>query len=168
MRFEPGQIVLVDTNVIIEAHRTGCWNSLANFFHLETVQTCVIETQTGFQNRSPAQTIAEATLQETLKNIAVITKIQEAEFLIKYPNAPALDPGERHLLAHAITRSDTWLINSPDLAAMRFACTNGLDERLISLESMVNRIKARLTDCLALQYTEAWHTQTKTRMLLGM
>lgn len=168
MRFQSGQIVLVDTNVIIEAHRTGCWNSLANFFHMETVETCFTETQTGFQNRSPAQTIDVTILQATLKKIATITKVQEADFLIKYPNSPALDPGERHLLVHALTRSDTWLINSPDLAAMRFACNNGLDERLISLESMVRRISAHLTASLALQYTDTWHTQTKTKMLLRM
>ena len=30
MIFRPGQIVLADTNVIIEAHRTGCWKVLTS------------------------------------------------------------------------------------------------------------------------------------------
>ncbi len=42
--FEKGQIVLVDTNVILEAHRVSCWNTLASHFRLATVE----ETQTGF------------------------------------------------------------------------------------------------------------------------
>jgi len=166
--FQPQQIVLVDTNVIIETHRTGCWNSLANFFHLETVETCVVETQTGYQNRSPEQTISDALLRQQLKNIANISEIQKAEFFINYKNAPALDEGELHLLIHALTRNDKWLINSPDLAAMRFACKNGFDERLISLETMVRRVKAQLAAPLQPQYTEAWQTHKKTQMLLGM
>ena len=35
--------VLVDTNVIIEAHRTGAWRALAGGYVLETVEDCVTE-----------------------------------------------------------------------------------------------------------------------------
>ena len=47
MRFRPGQIVLVDTNVIIEAHRTGCWKVLASHFPIHTVEKIVEETDIG-------------------------------------------------------------------------------------------------------------------------
>ena len=38
----PGAVVLVDTNVIIEAHRISAWA-----YGVETVEDCVTETQTG-------------------------------------------------------------------------------------------------------------------------
>jgi hypothetical protein len=43
--------VLVDTNVILESWRIGAWNALAGGYGVETVEDCVIETQTGFQRR---------------------------------------------------------------------------------------------------------------------
>ncbi len=43
--------VLVDTNVILEAHRTGTWRALTGGYRVETVEECVTETQTGFQLR---------------------------------------------------------------------------------------------------------------------
>ena len=45
--------MLVDTNVILEAHRTGSWRALAGGYAVETVEDCVTEPQTGFQRRRP-------------------------------------------------------------------------------------------------------------------
>jgi hypothetical protein len=45
--------VLVDTNVILEAHRSGSWRALTGGYGVETVEDCVNETQTGFQRRRP-------------------------------------------------------------------------------------------------------------------
>ena len=44
----PGLVVLVDTNVIIEAHRTAAWAALIGAYGVETVEDCVTETQTGY------------------------------------------------------------------------------------------------------------------------
>jgi hypothetical protein len=33
-----GDIVLMDTNVIIESYRTRCWGALVNTFKVETVE----------------------------------------------------------------------------------------------------------------------------------
>ena len=41
----PGAAVLADTNVIIEAHRTGTWAALVGAFVVETVEDCVAETR---------------------------------------------------------------------------------------------------------------------------
>ena len=49
--------VLVDTNVILEAHRTGSWGALTGGYAVETVEDCVTETQTGFQRRQPENRI---------------------------------------------------------------------------------------------------------------
>ena len=51
--------VLVDTNVILEAHRAGVWRALAGGYPVETVEECVTETQTGYQRRSPERRIDE-------------------------------------------------------------------------------------------------------------
>jgi hypothetical protein len=42
-----GQAVLVDSNVIIEAIRTGCWNALTGHFQVETADKCREEARTG-------------------------------------------------------------------------------------------------------------------------
>jgi len=49
--------VLVDTNVMIECWRIGAWRALSNGYAVETVEDCVVETQTGFQRRRAAQQI---------------------------------------------------------------------------------------------------------------
>jgi hypothetical protein len=54
--------VLVDTNVILECWRIGAWRALTGAYRVETVEDCVIETQTGFQRRRPEQQIDEAVL----------------------------------------------------------------------------------------------------------
>lgn len=41
--------VLVDTNVILESYRVESWRALAGGYRVETVEECVMETQTGFQ-----------------------------------------------------------------------------------------------------------------------
>ena len=49
--------VLVDTNVILEAHRTGSWRALTGGYAVETAEDCVTKTQTGFQRRRPEHQI---------------------------------------------------------------------------------------------------------------
>jgi hypothetical protein len=44
---ERGRIVLVDTNIIIEAVRSHCWNALATHYAQETVEKCLEEARTG-------------------------------------------------------------------------------------------------------------------------
>jgi hypothetical protein len=39
--------LLVDTNVILECWRIGAWGALSGGYLVETVEDCVIETQTG-------------------------------------------------------------------------------------------------------------------------
>jgi len=42
----------MDTNVIIEAHRTRCWRAVVNAFNVETVEKCCEEAATGDKRRS--------------------------------------------------------------------------------------------------------------------
>ena len=43
--------VLVDTMVILECWRINAWKAFAGGYSVETVEDCLIETQTGFQRR---------------------------------------------------------------------------------------------------------------------
>ena len=47
--------VLVDTNVILECWRTESWRALTGGYSVETVDDCVMETQTGYQRRRVEQ-----------------------------------------------------------------------------------------------------------------
>jgi hypothetical protein len=164
---QAGQIVLVDTNAIIEAHRIGCWKALAGCFALHAVEKIVEETQTGFQNRRPEQQIDAAALRMSLSCIASITDEERADFNLRHRHPP-LDPGERDLLIHAERIGETaWLLNSPDMAVVRFAHTVGWLDRLVSLEAMADRSGFRRREPLKDNYTEAWLAQRRTRLLLG-
>jgi hypothetical protein len=52
-----GDIVLLDTNVIIEAHRVNCWKSMMRVFRLETVEECCVELATGDRRRPGYQVV---------------------------------------------------------------------------------------------------------------
>ena len=110
MEFQSRQIVLVDTNVILEAHQTGCWIPLANYFALHTVAKIVEETQTGYQNRDPEHWIDESVLRRQLAHVETITDVQRVAFNMKHDH-PTLDAGERDLLIYAETLAlPAWLL----------------------------------------------------------
>src|SRR6267378_2897046 len=93
--------VLVDTNAILECFRVGAWRALAGGYGVETVEDCVTETQTGFQQRRREQQIDAAALRASL---AAVHQVGDAELAVVAVRAPdiALDPGERSLWAHAL------------------------------------------------------------------
>jgi hypothetical protein len=61
--------VLVDTNVILECWRVSAWQALTGGYRVETVEDCVIETQTGFQRRRAAQQIDKSRLLASLATV---------------------------------------------------------------------------------------------------
>jgi len=168
MYFEKEQVILVDTNVIIEAHRLGCWNSLADFFNLETVEKCIEETQTGFQQREPEEQIDSENLQKTLSSIHSVSDIEIANFYIKHESKNiALDDGELHLLIHAERCKDAWMVNSPDKAAMRFIFEMGWHDQMVSLESMINRVSSKTSSAPYRNFTENWLLQERGKLVFG-
>lgn len=168
MTFRPQQRVLVDTNVIIEAYRTGSWKTIANYFCLETVEKVIEETQTGAQNRAPETHIDAASLRSSIHHIEKITDEMRARFHESFPSA-LLDEGERDLLVYAGTLPDSeiWLLNSPDMAAVRHAHGRGWLDRLVSLERLNAHLKGRLTSNFKSNYTEEWLSVRRTRLILG-
>ena len=61
--------MLVDTNVIIEAHRSGTWAALVGAYRVETVEDCVTETQTGYERRPREQWIDVGELKASLGGV---------------------------------------------------------------------------------------------------
>ncbi|MDH0337605.1 hypothetical protein [Metapseudomonas otitidis] len=165
--FAKGQIVLVDTNVVLEAHRVNCWNTLANYFKLATVETVLQETQTGFQNRDPEQTIQLGTLRGSFHHVEDIKDIDRAQFALENPSV-ALDPGERDLVIYAksIDPKTVWFLNSPDMAAVRYCHKCKWIDRVVSLEAMNRHIQAHTTTTLRENFTENWLSVRRTRLKL--
>ncbi len=95
--------VLVDTNAIIESHRTGSWRALAGGYRVEPVEDCATETQTGFQRRSPEQSIVASELRASLTAVHPVSERQRAELAVRIQDI-TLDLGEESLWAHALDR----------------------------------------------------------------
>lgn len=147
--------VLVDTNAILESFRVGSWRALSGGYAVETVEDCITETQTGFQRRSPEMRIDAAELRSSLKAIHPVIDAQRAVIAVRAPDI-ALDVGERSLWAHALTRSDTWVLCGPDKASMRFGVRLGLKDRLIALETLLSDAGHRPKEALKPAYTAKW------------
>src|SRR5262245_56579089 len=108
--------VLVDTNVVIEAWRVDAWRALCGGYALETVEECVIETQTGYQNRRPEQQIERKALLAGLKAVHKVSDAERAAPLVRDGEIAVLDEGEKALWAHALARTDAWVLCGPDKA----------------------------------------------------
>lgn len=102
--------VLVDTNVILECWRIDAWKALVGGYGIETVEDCVIETQTGFQRRRAEQQIDNAQLRASLAAVQKVDNKEHAAAAVRDPLFSSLDVGERSLWAHALTRSDAWAL----------------------------------------------------------
>lgn len=137
-----GQVVLVDTNIIIEAVRVNCWTALTVHFSVETVEKCCEEARTGDLRRPGYVEVDEKALRERLK----VHRVSDPELValsLRDSEAFRLDPGERHLWAHALGRSDSWMVSCCDNAAIIAAVRLGWEDRLTSLEELADAAGAR-------------------------
>jgi hypothetical protein len=90
-----------------------------------------------------------------------------ANFLLNYKEAGGLDAGEKELLAHAVTRTDAWLLCGPDGATVRCLFANKLIDRMVSLEEMLRVSGLRRLPDLEDQYTSKWLSGFRTDLILG-
>ncbi|MDE2058245.1 MAG: hypothetical protein KGL31_02705 [candidate division NC10 bacterium] len=161
-----GQAVLVDTNIIIEAVRVGCWRTLTGHFRIETVETCCEEARTGNLRRPGYVEVTEGDLQTRLAVRPVSAKAL-ATLTLQDPESTGLDPGERHLWAHALGRAGDWLACCADRAAVNAAVRLGWKDRLVSLEELANHAGARATlRNLKTQFTFVRLSEWRTAALL--
>jgi len=162
--------VLVDTNVIIECWRISAWKALAGGYDLETVEMCLIETQTGMQRRRPEEQIDRDVLLATLKAVHPVDSTQKASALVRDSQIPFLDAGEQLLWAHALTRSDAWVLSGPDRASLRVGIRLGFRDRLVSLERLLGNVGFKPKLDFRPAYTQKWleHTLVQLAQLEGM
>jgi hypothetical protein len=151
--------VLVDTNVILECWRVGAWRALTGGYRVETVEDCVIETQTGYQRRRPEQQIDHATLQASLAVVHRVGDRERAAAIVREAMFSFLDVGEQSLWAHALTRDDAWVLCGPDKASLRFGIRLGLRERLVALEDLLQEVGYK-SPALRTAYSSAWLAKT--------
>jgi hypothetical protein len=158
--------VLVDTNVILECWRIGAWRALTGAYVVETVEDCVIETQTGFQRRRAEQQVDAATLRPSLAAPAHAVSDNDLAVVAVQLSDITLDVGERSLWAHALTRDDAWMLCGPDKASMRFGVRLGFRERLAALESLLDDAGYRAKSPLKTAYTRKWLDGTLGEMVV--
>ncbi len=158
-------IVLVDTNVILEAHRTGSWRALTGGYPLETVEDCVYETQAGFQLRRSELRIDAGELRDSLNAVHPVGNSERAGLAVRITDIK-LDRGEASLWAHALSRTDAWVLCGPDKASLRCGVRLGFRERLVSLEELLNDVGYRSRTTLHPAYTRRWHKRVLGEILL--
>jgi hypothetical protein len=158
--------LLIDTNVILECWRVGAWRALAGGYAVETVEDCMIETQTGFQRRRPEQRIDRAELQRSLARVHQVSQADLAAAIVRDETLGFLDRGEQSLWAHALTRNDAWLLCGPDKASLRLGIRLGFRERLVALERLLDDAGHRPRDPLRQNYTSRWHEAAVAELAL--
>jgi hypothetical protein len=159
--------VLVDTMVILECWRINAWKTFAGGYSVETVADCVIETQTGFQRRRVEQRIDQAVLKATLHAVNEVSDVDTAAVLLRDPLAANLDLGERSLWAHALTRTDAWVLCGPDKASLRFGVRLGFRDRLVALEGLLRDAGHKPGAALKENHTSKWLDKTLGEMVIA-
>lgn len=158
-----GHIVLMDTNVIIEAHRTRCWRAVVNTFEVETVEKCCEEAATGDKRRADYVKIdVEAMRKSVVVHSVGLLELAELETRLAEPDR--IDPGEKHLLAHALKRTGIWHVSASDRAAVRAGNELGLLERFVSLEALART--AGLSPQFRNHFTEKWLSALRVEILM--
>jgi hypothetical protein len=163
-------VVLIDTNAIIEAVRTGTWNALTGAMLMETVEECVSEAGRG-ESTNPAYVSVGVRDLERLKRIHRVTDNDRARHLIRDPDAMRMDAGERDLFAHACFREHRgdllWVICSPDKASIRAAVRLGWADQLVSLERIATEVGAQPKRAFKPHFEERFLSRYRTEYLLG-
>jgi hypothetical protein len=152
--------VLLDTNAIVEAWRVAGWRALCGGYALETVDECVIETQTGFQKRRQEQQIEREALLAGLKAVHAVSIPERAAALVRDGEIAMLDEGEKALWAHALARQDAWVLCGPDKASLRIGLRLNLRDRLIALERLLEDAGFHPKTPLRSAYRQDWLTRT--------
>jgi hypothetical protein len=165
--------VFVDTVVIIEAFRTGCWPAICGRYAVETVDTCVAEALSGNPESPGYIPVDAALLRGGLAAIHKVTRLEIATLVLEHPHSQGLDDGERDLLAWLYARGldseARILISTADRAAIVAAGQLGWVDLLICLEDLVEASgasRARLQD-LARHHRREWLSRLKTEIALG-
>lgn len=155
-----GQVVLVDTNVVIEAFRTRCWHAVSSHFSVEIVEKCYEEALTGDPLRPGYIVVDAVQLRTGLRRRHAVSPDERAQVEVRLAYPDALDAGETDLLAHVFGRSDAWIASCTDRAAVNAGLDLGWEERFVSLEAMARAAGAR--PALKHHFTDRWLSEVRT------
>jgi hypothetical protein len=164
--------VFADTNVILEAFRTGCWRAISHHFAVETVEKCVEETLTGNPADPRHIAVTPADLNTGLAGQHPVTRKEIATLVLSQPSCSTLDDGEQHLFAwlfaNKLLPSQVILVTTADKAALVAAHELGWLDSMTSLEDLARKAGVGRVnlDALALQYREDWLSRIKTKIKL--
>lgn len=162
---ERGVIVLVDTNIIIEAFRVRCWKAITSHYVVETVEKCYEEALTGDPLRPGYVKVDPEEFRKGLRNRHNVVNIERMKLSLRATSANSLDAGERDLLAHACNRTDAWSVSCADRAAVNTALTLGWETNIVSLEQLTQFAGAKPT--LKHNFTERWLSEVRTTFKLA-
>jgi len=165
--------IFVDTNVILEANRTGCWASICNRYSVETVKKCVEEVFTGNLDDPKRIHVDKAILENNIAAQHPTNKRDVLNLYKKDPECSELDAGELHLFAfihkQKILPNESILISTADKAAIKATGRLGWLDSLDSLENLAQKSGVRQTaiELLKQQYSTKWLKQIRTDIRLG-
>ncbi|MDC7707220.1 hypothetical protein [Vogesella indigofera] len=166
--------VFADTNVILEAFRTGCWTAISSHFAIETMEKCVEESLTGNPGDPRHVTVPPADLNAGLVAQHPVSRKELATLVLMHPSCGTLDDGEKHLFAwlsaNKLLPSQVIVATTADKAALVAANGLGWLDCMTSLEDLarkagVGRVNLNV---LALQYREDWLSNVKTKIRMGI
>jgi hypothetical protein len=166
--------VFVDTNVIIESFRSGCWTAICEHHAIETVEKCIEEAMTGDAADPRYVPVDPQVLHAGLAARHPVPKLDVATLALKFPQSQGLDDGELHLLAwlhrQGLSEDVTVMLSTADKAAIVVAGLLGWLDILISLESLANRsgVTRAQVDGLAGHYRARWLDEIKVKVRLGI
>jgi hypothetical protein len=126
---------------------------------VETVEDCVIETQTGFQQRRHEQQIDNATLRASLEALQKVGDAERAAAIVRETMFSFRDLGEQSLWANALSRRGDWVLCGPDKGSLHFGVRLGLRERIVALEGLVQDVGHKAAGVRP-GYTSAWLAKT--------
>jgi hypothetical protein len=158
-------LLIVDSMIVIEAVRTGCWKAITGQRSVVLVEECAKELRRGDSASPSYVAVSEADLSRA--RIEPVEPGARAEFRLTYTDADRLDPGERDVLAWASRCADEFEVCSSDKAALRAAHAMGWLDRVVSLEMVAGSVGARPSGGLKRQFTEAVMVTWRTSLRLS-
>lgn len=163
-----GDIILLDTTAIIEAHRVRGWGAIIKCFRIETVGKCVEECGTGDPSRRTRVPVDVIALSSKVR-VHTVPKSYMIDTALQCPRFSMIDPGEREVLAQALCGYDqaaVWYVSTQDGGAVRVGSELGILDRFVSLEEMtkIAGVRAELKN----NFTEKWLSGVRTKIKLEM
>ena len=121
-------------------------------------------------DRLSAPTRGAADRQSSIaRSLAAVHPVGDRELAaaaVRDPLFSSLDIGERSLWAHALTRSDAWVLCGPDKASLRLGVRFGFRDRLVALETLLSDVGFRPKELLRTNYTGKWHAEALNQIAI--